>query len=181
MTQAELNAAASAASEEAARDVAIRPAAADESADLFRLITDNVETGHLLLRPLGEVKLHTPRFLVAASGAEVVGCAELAKLGPRVAEVRSLVVAEPLRGQGVGTRLLAAILAMARQQEYLVLSAFTHDPRPFVRLGFSIVPHHWVPEKISTDCHTCVWFRRCRQYAMVLDLSHECERNLVGN
>ena len=114
--------------------------------------------------------LHTPRFLVAAQAAAVIGCAELAKLGPRVAEVRSLVVAEPLRGEGVGTRLLKAIVVMARQQGYPTLCAFTHDPRPFVRLGFSIVPHQWVPEKISTDCHTCIWFRRCRQYAVILDL-----------
>ena len=36
-------------------DVIVRPAAPDEAADLFRLITDNLETGHLLPRPLGEV------------------------------------------------------------------------------------------------------------------------------
>ena len=162
--------AAAAASVSGNRNVVIRPADADEAADLFRLITDNVETGHLLPRLLGEVMLHAPQFLVAATGAGVVGCAELARLGPRVAEVRSFVVAELLRGQGVGTRLLNAILAMARYQRYPTLCAFTHDPRPFVRLGFSIVPHPWVPEKIATDCHTCVWFRRCRQYAVILDL-----------
>ena len=51
-----------------------------------------------------------------------------------------------------------------------MLCAFTHDPRPFIRIGFSIVPHQWVPEKIATDCYACVWFRRCRQYAVILDL-----------
>ena len=152
--------------------VMIRPAEADEAADLFRLITDNLETGHLLPRPLGEVVLHTPRFLVAAAPPGVVGCAELTRLGPRVAEVRSLVVSEPFRGQGIGTRLLTQILARARRQGYPSLCAFTHDPRPFVRLGFSIVPHPWVPEKIATDCHTCIRFRRCQQYAVEIDLGH---------
>ncbi len=152
------------------QDVVIRAAAADEAAALFRLIADNLETGHLLPRTLDEVERHAPRFLVAAAAARVIACGELAELGGRVAEVRSLVVAPAQRGRGVGTRLLAALVETAREHGYPLLCAFTHDPRPFLRLGFSIVPHHWVPEKISTDCRSCVWFRRCRQYAVVLDL-----------
>ena len=42
--------------------------------------------------------------------------------------------------------------------------------RFFVRQGFSIVPHLWLPEKISTDCVSCPLFRRCDQYAMVMTL-----------
>ena len=150
--------------------IAIRPAEADEADDLFRLITENVEIGHLLPRPLGEVVLHIPRFLVAARSEGVVGCAELARLSPRMAEVRSLVVALDHRGHGIGTRLLHAMTELAQAQRYPRVCAFTHDPRPFIRIGFSIVPHPWVPDKISTDCHSCIWFRRCRQYAVVLDL-----------
>jgi amino-acid N-acetyltransferase len=157
-------------------DVIVRPAAPDEAADLFRLITDNLETGHLLPRPLGEVVLHVPRFLVAAEPTGVVGCAELARLGSKLAEVRSLVVTATHRGRGVGTLLLNEIIEIARQHEYTKLSAFAFNPRPFVRLGFSIVPHTWVPEKISTDCHRCVWFRRCEQYAVVLDLKPKAVR-----
>ena len=48
--------------------------------------------------------------------------------------------------------------------------AFTHDARFFVRQGFSIVPHVWVPQKISTDCLAFALFRRCGQYAMVQSL-----------
>lgn len=151
-------------------EVVIRPAAADEAPALFRLISDNLEAGRLLPRPLGEIVVHTPRFLVAAGPDGVIACAEVAELGSRVAEVRSLVVAAPQRGHGVGSRLLTAVVRTAREQGYPRLCAFTHDPRPFVRLGFSIVPHHWAPEKIAADCHACVWFRRCRQYAVVLDL-----------
>lgn len=150
--------------------VIVRPAAPEEAAAVFRLITDNLESGHLLPRPLGEIVLHISRILVAAGPTGVVGCAELARLGPNLAEVRSLVVAEPHRGHGVGTRLLRQVVEIAREQRYAKLSAFAYNPRPFVQLGFSIVPHPWVPEKISTDCHRCVWFRHCEQYAVVLDV-----------
>ena len=96
------------------RDLVIRAAAAGEATVLFRLIADNLETGHLLPRPLDEVERHAPRFLVAATAAGVIACGELAELGGRVAEVRSLVVTPSRRGRGVGTRLLAALVKTAR-------------------------------------------------------------------
>jgi N-acetylglutamate synthase-like GNAT family acetyltransferase len=40
----------------------------------------------------------------------------------------------------------------------------------FVQLGFSIVPHAWLPGKIETDCRTCPAFRRCGQDAVMLTL-----------
>jgi hypothetical protein len=52
----------------------------------------------------------------------------------------------------------------------VTLCAFTHQPSHFVRLGFSIVPHVWVPEKIARDCVSCSLFRQCGQYAVSLQL-----------
>ena len=156
--------------------VAIRPAEANEATALFRLISDNLESGHLLPRPLGEVVLHIPRFLVAVDADGVLGCAELARLSPRVAEIRSLVVRSEARRHGVGARLLQRMMESATEQGFSKVCAFAHDPKPFIRLGFSIVPHPWVPEKISTDCHDCVWFRRCRQYAVVFDIDHVAKK-----
>lgn len=153
-----------------ARQIAIRPATPEDAGRVYQLITENLVSGHLLARPLGEVELHVPRFLVATDGEKVVGCGELARLSPTVAEVRSLVVDGPRRGAGVGRRLLDALIAAAVAQRFPRLCAFTHEARPFVRAGFSIVPHPWVPAKIAADCQSCDLFRRCRQYAVVLDL-----------
>ena len=156
-----------------AREILIRPATTEDAGRVYQLITENLISGHLLARPLGEVELHVPRFLVATDGAEVVGCGELARLSPTVAEVRSLVVEAPRRGTGVGRHLLEALIAEAVSQRFPRLCAFTHQARPFVRAGFSIVPHPWVPAKIAADCQTCDLFRRCRQYAVVLDLQRK--------
>ena len=57
-----------------------------------------------------------------------------------------------------------------RQALQLVSRYFTHQPSHFVRLGFSIVPHVWVPEKIAHDCVGCSQFRHCGQYAVSLQL-----------
>ena len=37
-------------------------------------------------------------------------------------------------------------------------------------MGFSIVPHSWLLEKITTDCLKCPLFRACGQYAMIVPL-----------
>ena len=87
-----------------------------------------------------------------------------------MAEVRSLVVDESLRGQKIGTRLVAHLASNATSAGYSTLCAFTHAPGHFVRLGFTIVPHIWMPEKIAHDCNGCALFRRCGQHAVRLTL-----------
>ena len=149
---------------------AIRPAGRSDAAAISRLVTANVGLGHLLPRTPAEIARHVSRFLVAARGETVLGCGELAPLSERLSEVRSLVVAAGSRGEGLGTAVLAALVTGARRQGVPRLCAFTHVPHPFVALGFSIVPHTWLPEKIMTDCQECEWFRRCEQYAVVIEL-----------
>ncbi len=58
----------------------------------------------------------------------------------------------------------------ARRGASATLCAFTHEPSHFVQLGFTIVPHIWVPEKIARDCTVCPLFRQCGQYAVTLPL-----------
>jgi amino-acid N-acetyltransferase len=139
---------------------------------IARLINANLAAGHLLPRSTDDLTRRAERFLVVTDGAEetVVGCAELAPLSRAVAEVRSLVVDERCRGRGLGSRLVEELQRWARRDGFSTLCAFTHHPSHFIRLGFSMVPHHWLPEKLSTDCYACPKFRACGQYAMVLAL-----------
>ena len=100
----------------------------------------------------------------------IVGCVELAPLSSEVAEVRSLVVDRSSRAIGVGRQLIDELRRSAVRAGFDRLCAFTHDAGFFVRKGFSIVPHVWVPEKIMTDCVGCPLFRKCEQYAVILPL-----------
>ena len=63
--------------------------------------------------------------------------------------------------------LVEELRQRARREGFDKLCAFTHAPGYFSQMGFSIVPHLWLPEKIFTDCVKCPLFRRCGQYAMV--------------
>ena len=149
----------------------IRQSHAAEAPALHELIESHRVEGHLLPRSLKELEVHADRFIVIESAGQVIACAELMKLSGHVAEVRSLVVDREHRGSGVAAELMTALVDAARDAGYLSLCAFTHSPAFFVRQGFSIVPHTWVPEKIAMDCHRCPLFRKCGQSAVVLSLA----------
>jgi amino-acid N-acetyltransferase len=147
---------------------AVREATAADAPAIHQLITDNLRSGHLLPRSLADVTARASRFAVVVSGeGAVLACGELAPLDASVAEVRSLVVREDARGRRLGRVLVDELRRRARAGRYRTLCAFTHDPRFFVRFGFSIVPHTWLPEKVAADCWSCALFRQCGQYAVV--------------
>ena len=159
----------------------IKRAGEEHALALHALITANLEEGRLLPRTLEEVTAHADRFTVVMRGRRLVGCAELAPLSTQVAEIRSLAVDQKERGAGVGTMLVDDLRRRAHDEGFDRLSAFTHAPGYFSQMGFSIVPHVWVREKVFTDCVKCQHFRRCGQYAMVasLDASYAADQPQV--
>jgi len=148
--------------------VSLRTAERSQARRLYALISANLEEGRLLPRTLGELTVHADRFVVAVRRRKVIGCAELAPLSHTVAEVRSLAVDPAERGHGVGTEIVEELRRRAKREGYEKLCAFTHKPSYFIHIGFSMVPHGWLPEKIYADCVKCPLFRRCGQVAMVV-------------
>jgi amino-acid N-acetyltransferase len=149
----------------------LRTAVHNDARRIHELIQRNQQLGHLLPRQLSELTSRIDRFVVGVDGrGSIVACGELAPLSASVAEIRSLVVTEKRRGAGIGSRIVDELKKRARAGGYDDLCVFAHQPAYFAHLGFSIVPHTWLPEKIMTDCRTCPLFRRCEQFAMVADL-----------
>jgi len=136
----------------------MRTATRADASAIHSLIARYQEEGRLLPRSEDEIARHAERFLVILDGADVSGCAELAPLSATVAEVRSLVVDESLRGLGLGRLLVEQLTREARLAGFTTVCAFTHEPGYFARLGFGLVPHAWLPEKIGADCAGCAIF-----------------------
>ncbi|MDR1989079.1 MAG: GNAT family N-acetyltransferase [Acidobacteriaceae bacterium] len=157
--------------------ITLRPATAADARKIHALIVAHQEEGRLLPRILAEVEARAERFLVAVKGRAIVGCVELAPLSPHIAEVRSLVVDRTARHHRVGVRLVEALRLCARREGYDTLCAFTHAPGYFSSMGFLVVPHQRIPEKIATDCRACSQFQQCGQYAMMLPLDAHIERH----
>lgn len=150
--------------------VKFRQASASDAPAIHALVAANLEAGHLLPRTMDDIVAHAARFVVAELNQRVIGCAELAPLSATVAEVRSLVVDQQARGNHIGPRMVTELATIAASRGFATLCALTHEPSHFVKMGFTIVPHMWVPEKIAHDCTSCPLFRRCGQYAVTLPL-----------
>ena len=149
----------------------IRTAVRADAKKILELIQRNQQVGHLLPRQMSEITARIDRFVVGVDGrGSIVACGELAPLSSAIAEIRSLVVSEKRRGEGLGRRIVDELKLRARAAGYDDLCVFAHQPAYFAHMGFSIVPHTWLPEKIAADCRNCALFRRCEQFAMVTDL-----------
>jgi N-acetylglutamate synthase-like GNAT family acetyltransferase len=150
--------------------VALRRATPAQAGAIHQLIVEHLVEGHLLPRTREEILGHAHRFVVATRGDQVLACAELAPLSRAVSEIRSFVVSRAARRCGVGRRIVDMLAQRAAEDGFATLCAFAHTPAYFVHLGFSIVPHVWLPEKIEADCRVCAHFRRCGQYAVIRPL-----------
>ena len=160
----------------------LRTAVRGDARKIHELIQRNQQAGHLLPRELSELTSRIDRFVVAVDGrGSIVACGELVPLSSSLAEIRSLVVSEKRRGQGTGHRIVDELKLRARAGGYDDLCVFAHEPAFFAHMGFSIVPHTWLPEKIMADCRICPLFRRCEQFAMVTDLDLMPEARSTGH
>jgi amino-acid N-acetyltransferase len=161
----------------ATEPIAIRTASPAEADAVHALIVEHLAEGQLLPRERGEIAIHAHRFVIAVQDDQVIACAELAPLSRSVSEVRSFVVSREARSLGLGHQLIEELARRAAMAGFDKLCAFTHAPGFFVHLGFSMVPHVWLSEKILTDCHACAHFRHCGQYAVVRNVNrarHGC-------
>jgi amino-acid N-acetyltransferase len=152
----------------------LRQATPADAQAIHALIAEHVADGHLLARSVDDVAAHAQRFVVATDGDRILGCADIVPLSSAVAEVRSLVISDDARGLGVGRRLVDHLVAQAANTGFRTLCAFTSAASFFLQMGFSIVPHTWLPEKIQVDCTNCARFRSCGQYAVVRALETSC-------
>jgi amino-acid N-acetyltransferase len=69
------------------------------------------------LNPIG---INWPNFLVADIGGRIVGAAQIRKHSDGSRELGSLVVAKDMRGHGIASRLVDALLAEEREPVWLI-------------------------------------------------------------
>ena len=82
---------------------------------------------------------HLPRpstFFVALESQKIIGCCALEIYSKRLAEVRTLAVAEKFQGQGVGTALIEACLKKARKKKVYEVLTITGAVSLFEKKGF---------------------------------------------
>ena len=104
------------------------------------LVAAGVLRGHLLPRDGDEIRRHLQRWVVAQRGDRVVGCLSLEPTEARLWEVRSVCVAEGLRGHGIGGQLVQEALWRGAAARIPRLFAVTAAHALFDGAGFSPLP-----------------------------------------
>jgi GNAT superfamily N-acetyltransferase len=94
------------------------------------------------------------QILFAVVGGETVGCCALVREEPGVYEVAKMAVTEAYRGQGIGRRILEAVVSVAKQMGASRLYLETNSKLPsathlYESLGFRHLP----PERLRPSLY----------------------------
>ncbi len=117
-------------------EIVVRPAQEVDLDALSQFIDPFVSQGRLLPRTRDELAELIKTGFIAASGNIVVGFAALEIYSPKFSELRSLAVAPEFQGRGIGRRLVAACLELARERKVFEVMAITSTDEFFRRCGF---------------------------------------------
>jgi amino-acid N-acetyltransferase len=155
-------------------EVRIRPADHDD----FPLIEARIRkwSDRQVLLPLagGALRVALPdfRILSPAFGPPIVlAFGALRRYSPRLAEIRSLVVADEFQGRGLGRLLVDELLDEARQAGLQRVFVLTRVTGLFEKLSFSLVPRESLPQKVFVDCSICRRRQCCDELALVKEMT----------
>ena len=148
----------------------IRSAQAADIPGIFKLVAEHAARGDVLPRSESQISATIAEWIVGSEDCEIVACASLLDYTPELSEVRSLVVADRIKGQGWGAALLQLLIARAQQRGTPIIFALTRAEPFFRRAGFSLSDRNRFPEKIWRDCDQCPVKDNCDEVAVELRL-----------
>ncbi|MDR2892832.1 MAG: N-acetyltransferase [Deltaproteobacteria bacterium] len=164
----------------------LRRAGVADIKGIHQLLLRTAAEGLLLPRPLGDLYKHVRDFYVVSPAfdaesenmteggtgkrSEILGCCALSIIWDDIAEIRSLVMEDELRGLGWGAKLVDACLGEARELGLARAFTLTYQDGFFSKLGFKVINKDVLPNKIWADCIHCAKFPDCDEIAMLLEL-----------
>jgi amino-acid N-acetyltransferase len=116
--------------------VLVRAARADDMPALEAFIAPFVDAGRILPRTADELAGLMPTAFIAQVEQEIVGFAALEIYSRKLAELRSLAVADAWQGRGIGRRLVQACVELARERRVFEVMSITSADDFFRKCGF---------------------------------------------
>jgi amino-acid N-acetyltransferase len=147
----------------------IRKACLKDVKTIHKLIAEQAGSGHILARAMSELYGQIRDFTVIDDdeSGEIVGCGALQVCWEDLAEIRSLAVQSSHQGEGIGSRLIGALMEEARVMGVRQVFVLTYRQSLFERLGFKLMNKSLLPHKIWADCIRCTKFPECDEIALV--------------
>jgi amino-acid N-acetyltransferase len=119
--------------------MSIRKATQDDIPHIKDLIAANPST--ILPRSDEELESLINGFWVAEHEGRVVGCCCLEIYSPKIAEIRTVIVHDSVRGMGFGAALVKTAADEAESQNIREVMVVTSSPEYFSKLGFGECLH----------------------------------------
>ncbi|CAA6817959.1 MAG: N-acetylglutamate synthase (EC [uncultured Sulfurovum sp.] len=141
--------------------------------EMQKMVQNEVKDGIILERNEDEVATNIRSYVLAKENNIILGYVALHIHSVRLAEIRSLIVAEEHRGKNIGKKIVLFALEEARSlkisEEVLVL---TYLPDFFKKMNFVEIAKETIPEhKIWADCIKCIHFPICNEISLVYKLA----------
>ena len=132
------------------------------------LVEPEVESGVILKRDNDEVATNIRSYQLATHEGNLVGFCALHVHTTTLAELRSLIVDESVRGEGVGSALVNNALTEAKVLGLKEVLSLTYKQAFFEHLNFKEIPKESLPEhKIWADCINCKHFPICNEVSLI--------------
>lgn len=139
--------------------------------EMRSLIEPEVLNGIILERSEDEVATNIRSYTLAYADGVLVGFCALHIHTVALAEIRSLIITESLRGQKIGENLVRTALDEGRALGVKRVLSLTYKKSFFERLGFVEIPKESLPEhKIWADCIKCKHFPVCNEISLIINL-----------
>lgn len=151
----------------------IRKATQNDADGISELVNLGEREGQLLPRTLDGIRNSIDDWLVAEEGRTIAGCGSLIEMGPTLSEIRSLAVAPGNRRNGIGGKIVEALMDEARARKIPMLFALTRAVPFFEKLGFVVTVKEDFPEKVWRDCLICPVREACDEVAVVRPVAGE--------
>ena len=148
----------------------IRKAQIRDVKEIQKLLMTFASRGDMLSRSLSELYESLRDFYVFEADGHLLGAAALHIVWEDLAEVRSVAVVEDAGRKGIGSQLVQACIAEARQIGLRRIFCLTYKPDFFGKHGFHLVDKSELPHKVWGDCIKCAKFPDCDENAMIMDL-----------
>ncbi len=139
--------------------------------EMRELILPEIENGIILDRSEDEIATNIRSYILAYKDGELVGFTALHIHTTYLAEVRSLIVKDGIRGKKIGENLVKQALQEAQSLGIQKVLSLTYEQAFFERLGFIEIPKESLPEhKIWADCIKCKHFPICNEVSLIKNL-----------
>lgn len=131
------------------------------------LINHYASQGLMLPRSLNSLYGGIQELIVAEKEGTLAGVGALHVVWDDLAEIRSLAIAPQYAKNGLGSRIVNALVEKAAALGVPKVFTLTYQPGFFAKCGFHEIAKEELPNKIWKDCLDCIKFPNCDETAML--------------